>query len=68
MIFLQILIQTVIDWARDILVEILGRHAEDFLGERIARRWRTRSRKRDARRKGVKRKGKQPDSGPHGAG
>jgi hypothetical protein len=40
MMLLDILIQTVTDWIRDILVEILGRRTEDFFGRRLKRKGR----------------------------
>jgi hypothetical protein len=48
MTILEILIQTIIDWVRDIFAGILGRRTEEFFGKYIKRR---RRRKKLLRRK-----------------
>jgi len=44
MVLIEILIQTVVDWIRDIFVEILGRRAEDFFIEHFKRKGRRKNR------------------------
>jgi hypothetical protein len=59
MMLLEILIQSVINWSRDIFVEILRRHAENFVVEHFKRKRRQKNRlprRRPAKRPRLERK------------
>jgi hypothetical protein len=46
--FIEVLVQAIIDWSRDLLLNLSGRCAEEFVGRRIKRR---RRKKRSQERK-----------------
>lgn len=46
---IEFFLQAAIDWTRDILVGVLGRHAEEFIGKYVKR---VRRRRKLLRRKG----------------
>jgi len=48
---IRFLVEAVLAWIRDAAVALGGRFAEDFIGERIRRRWRKTKGQRKARRK-----------------
>jgi hypothetical protein len=46
MLFLSVLFQIATDWIRDIVLDVLGRRADEFLGRIFKRRGRRRKAKR----------------------
>jgi len=48
---IRFLTETIIEWVRDIAVNLSGRIAEDFVGRRVNRRRRVTKRRRKRRRK-----------------
>lgn len=58
MTLLEIIVQTLADWVREILMDVIGRRAERAVGRRI-KKWRLRRKKKShAMRMGPKNDGK----------
>ena len=51
---LEFLVQTVIDWIRDVLAGVVGWHAEEFIGKYIKRAFRRRKLLRGKGARGIR--------------